>query len=897
MSVESIERLLWPLRIAPVARVPGGGSRLRAKSSGSGSERTARFGYNRRAHLNWSMKERGVFFKLRIAFVLALRYIFLTRYSWLIGLLLVVLAPVSLRLFPALLGNLFVIDLPEQIQQASWIAFWCAAVVMETLRVTTWNAQHRFDDYRAAAERFRTGWGLAPLTESTEWHRRRHGWLTLVLGLVAAGAIWFVLMEACVRNTAHDPSSTWVDSEQQQLTGAGVSAAAWIAARRGLLVAVSILIALHAVVVIGHEIWDRRVRRHAAVGAAHPIVTVSHRMFGLLDRLLGPGYFRCLQTDSAGRNWYRLAPGHVGLLLTTIAFLTWYLVSYLLAAGDQPMPTESSRYPALFYGLLAILLTAHLLAGAAFYFDRYRVPVVLVMAGGMLLCYSFFDTDHYYELNPLPRREMAHRASSWDEVIEEREIPHSRQGRTLVVVDASGGGIQASAWTAQVLTGLHQRYGDRFSRSVGLISSVSGGSVGAMFYMAHRADSRSGFAGETVLTDESIGQIRRASRSSALEATLWGMAFPDAMRAIFPPLVNDHVDRGWAIERVWRQRLFEAQAAGDEIRIDDLRLTDLGDACRTNHAPAIVFNATIVETGQRLLISSVLSPPTSSRTSAPAAEFLREFPAAHPSIATAARLSATFPYVTPAARAHPRDDKPSVAAYHVVDGGYSDNEGAVTAVDWIHRLVRQYNQPDRVLSRPFDRILLIRIHAFPTTARVDERTPPAAGWRSALIGPLDAMMKVRVASQTERGDLEVDLLSTASAAEINAARTRFRADFRTAQAVVDTLKQQMERPAPPDLNLDPAEAARQMSEQGDRLRLAEMQSQSAAAMEEKVDALRIESVVFDFHSPQPVRIPLSWKLTERQKRNIDEAWEMVLSGEHPGRPLRVLDRYFAAPIE
>ena len=72
-----------------------------------------------------------------------------------------------------------------------------------------------------------------------------------------------------------------------------------------------------------------------------------------------------------------------------------------------------------------------------------------------------------------------------------------------------------------------------------------------------------------------------------------------------------------------------------------------------------------------------------------AVELLEVFPDAHPRVSTAARLSATFPYVTPAARALPRadlvpnSDAESLSTYHVVDGGYADNEGAVTSVDWM----------------------------------------------------------------------------------------------------------------------------------------------------------------------------------------------------------------------
>jgi hypothetical protein len=52
-----------------------------------------------------------------------------------------------------------------------------------------------------------------------------------------------------------------------------------------------------------------------------------------------------------------------------------------------------------------------------------------------------------------------------------------------VVVAASGGGITASLWTARVLTALQGEVGTDFTRSIRLISSVSGGSVGTMYFL------------------------------------------------------------------------------------------------------------------------------------------------------------------------------------------------------------------------------------------------------------------------------------------------------------------------------------------------------------------------------------------------------------------------------
>ena len=75
--------------------------------------------------------------RLKTALVLVVRYLFLTRYSWLLALVLLAIVPVSQILLPRLLANLFVFDLPEQLFHVSWISMWCAVTVMETLRGTT----------------------------------------------------------------------------------------------------------------------------------------------------------------------------------------------------------------------------------------------------------------------------------------------------------------------------------------------------------------------------------------------------------------------------------------------------------------------------------------------------------------------------------------------------------------------------------------------------------------------------------------------------------------------------------------------------------------------------------------------------------------------------------------
>ena len=176
---------------------------------------------------------------------------------------------------------------------------------------------------------------------------------------------------------------------------------------------------------------------------------------------------------------------------------------------------------------------------------------------------------------------------------------------------------------------------------------------------------------------------------------------------------------------------------GGPVDFGDVRVTELGRRTASHQLPVFAFNATLVETGQRLIVAPVRGPLTAGGDGPTAVEFLNVFPRTHPRLSTAARLSATFPYVTPAARAateqipQPDDTADRVATYHVVDGGYADNEGAVTSVDWINRLLVHYSRAENILGRPFDHVLLIRIQAFPKQVAYPHNRSALAGWRSA----------------------------------------------------------------------------------------------------------------------------------------------------------------------
>jgi hypothetical protein len=173
----------------------------------------------------------------------------------------------------------------------------------------------------------------------------------------------------------------------------------------------------------------------------------------------------------------------------------------------------------------------------------------------------------------------------------------------------------------------------------------------------------------------------------------------------------------------------------------------------------------LVETGQRLVISPVLKKrqPTwaGSDSASDAVEFFNLYPGEESNLraTTAARLSATFPYVSPISRGD-GDEPPGGPSknYHVADGGYGENEGLLTVLDWTNQLVKRYTDP---AHRPFDRILVIRIQPF----TIQAHPAPAEtgnGWSYNVLGPLETLENVRSALHAERNDFDLNLLASAN---------------------------------------------------------------------------------------------------------------------------------------
>ncbi|MBD2213012.1 patatin-like phospholipase family protein [Nostoc linckia FACHB-104] len=443
-----------------------------------------------------------------------------------------------------------------------------------------------------------------------------------------------------------------------------------------------------------------------------------------------------------------LTEGH----LTAIAFLLVGTVIYIavgLIFNPESNP-DRPEAPALFYLLLILSMATLFYGGASFYLDYFRVPVFIILLLFSAFTYYAFGVDHYFQLDPLTENQDNKQAINSDaenfKQILDTRLQHQTGERTLVIVCASGGGIQAAGWTAQVLTRLQDEdlLGKSFTKAIGLISAVSGGSVGTMYYLDRFIeDTKSDSQDKGYPQDHELDCIFKSATKDSLDAVSWGLAYLDIWRFIgLPFVVRKNFDRGTAVETDWQG---EMRQSGTKKTLATWRKQIFA-----GEIPIPIFNATLVEDGRRFLISPMTFCEKNEKKYV---DFNTLYNSYDINVVTAARLSSTFPYVSPICRSNQNIPGKN---YHIADGGYFDNSGFVTIAEWLNKWLK----PEKQLN--IQRVLVLQINAFPETSfKKDNKSEDVkgdGGWFMATIGPLLAMFKVRDPIQANRNATEADLL-------------------------------------------------------------------------------------------------------------------------------------------
>ena len=466
---------------------------------------------------------------------------------------------------------------------------------------------------------------------------------------------------------------------------------------------------------------------------------------------LGPGYFEP-GTDELYQE-HRFAQLQLGVLGVV------YVASGLYFS---PFFGGPSRYSLPVIGYIAILfmILAYGLSGIAFFLDRWRVPTTIAVAAGIYFMGLFPSIDHLYKTSL--RAECG--TCDWEPLTSEQAIAGwwnaDAEGcdanPPLIAVAASGGGIRAGAWTVEVLTALEEVFGQDFTRSFGAISSVSGGSVGTVQYLLDFPE-----CGQRSV--ERMDEIRRDTAANSLRATAWGIVYPDFLRLVLAPVFEfskraEHLDRASAMEAAWRRNLEESLA--------ESTLGSWRSGIRRGVRPIALINTTTVETGETFVMTPIdIDRTTQDSFSVPS--FFNEYPDHDVNALTAARMSATFPWVSPVARpnlvegaeaedAGSDDAKTGPRTFYLADGGYVDNFGIATLIRWLSAIIPSYASLGSTADGSGERELLVLLIRDSTPVDSNRRVfRQERGLRNAVFGPIDTMLNARGSTQNARNAQEL----------------------------------------------------------------------------------------------------------------------------------------------
>lgn len=426
--------------------------------------------------------------------------------------------------------------------------------------------------------------------------------------------------------------------------------------------------------------------------------------------------------------------GH-GKLSVIKGWLTLGVAIFLGAVMWLYMGGGAERFPILATVLILIIALCWLLGGVAFFVDRYRLPVLTVIVLAMIIP-RMLHLDRTIDLRSGGASHWAGQEEHYLSTVTTKDAAPvqtpaailaahltANDGQPLIVVTSTGGGLHASAWTAAVLAHLEDKFGGEFHRHLLLMSTVSGGSVGLLTYLR---ELREGTLDSN--PQLAFARMQSAAQCSSLESVGWGLVYYDLPKAFIPavpylippsPGVNDldtslpgsttlFKDRTWSLRKsfgrnldnefcqnrwtadasadpAWMKAAQEASPPEKELTLRQMVPTATGSVT----IPAFTMNTTSVEDGARFLLANYYVPQLlfDSGQNYRARSFLKTFGGKGPEYAdlpltTAAQMSATFPYVSSAARM-PMQVDDYVGSVHFVDGGYYDNDGTASALEFL----------------------------------------------------------------------------------------------------------------------------------------------------------------------------------------------------------------------
>lgn len=363
------------------------------------------------------------------------------------------------------------------------------------------------------------------------------------------------------------------------------------------------------------------------------------------------------------------------------------------------------------FAILSLAFLLLLAALTSFLRDFHRVRLCAMEACSTAPGYADWSPIKTIEERPT----VGEAVLAWYQQAEQlyhKDGAHKEKPVPMVVIASAGGGIRAAFWTATILERLQadlQNKGESLQSLIFAISGVSGGSVGATDYLV-------------ALHAQALGDHVKPTdflQSDFLAPAIASLVFVDGPSNFLPDL--GQIDRGTALERS-----FENGSKG-YLSHSFLSFFPDKETSKKIWRPALLLNATHQETGRRIIASNIKIERHVFLDSFDEFNLLDSDMRA----STVAHNSARFTYVSPAGKLVPQESSylssKSKNRGYVIDGGYFENYGALTALE----LARQArSEIEKEKGKGKVKLVILQISSDPTLTkdrtrvRTIENTPP-----------------------------------------------------------------------------------------------------------------------------------------------------------------------------
>ena len=378
-----------------------------------------------------------------------------------------------------------------------------------------------------------------------------------------------------------------------------------------------------------------------------------------------------------------------------------------------------------------------------YWFDKWRIPVfvTLLIAINYLTGYEIFNhKNKAYGMNYVQKKttysyealeQMASPAhieadkKNTIQILDNWLVRMHAQGDSLpkmVIFCVSGGGMKAMVWAMQVLQQTDKMSGGKLFQNCTLITGASGGLIG------------------TAYLRELFLQQQQGKKIDVHSAHYIDQIAQDLLNSITFTIVANDLFLPWGTfehngftYRKDRGYIFELQLNENTDFVFDKTISDYREPEVKAEIPMLFVTPSIVNDGRRMIISPqgvsymTIAPIGAERANTveiDAVDFGRLYKdqgADDLRFATAMRMNATYPYILP------NVFLPSVPSIEVMDAGFRDNYGIMSATRFIHVF------KDWILENTSG-VVLVQVSGIDKIEKIE--TDDNAGIISTLFNPL-----------------------------------------------------------------------------------------------------------------------------------------------------------------